>query len=141
MIKRFSCLALLFAAMTGCVHVPKPGLEVNGDVLFTQPLPRPAVVTVELFGQQAGQNVSLARQSYRVTLLPLAYSFTLPPTQDTNGLVLRARLAWQAEGADQAAARAVVVPGSPTRLVLQARPCFPRCMVGSHKDPSSTDRR
>ncbi|WP_252090986.1 YscW family type III secretion system pilotin [Pseudomonas sp. MWU13-3659] len=141
MIKRFPCLALLCAAMTGCVQVPKPGLEVSGDVRFAQPLPRPAVVTVELFGQQAGQSVSLAQQSYRVSLLPLAYSFTLPPTQDVDGLVLRARLAWQAEGADQAAARAVVVPGAPTRLVLQARSCFPRCAVGSHKDPASTDRR
>lgn len=126
--KRTLLSALLLLTLVGCSQLPKPNLEIPGEVTSAMPLTRTAYISVELYGQQSGRSVSLARQSYRLGMLPLAFSFTLPPSTDVTGLALRASLSWAPEGVEQSSARAVVVPGAPTMLHLQMRPCFPRCM-------------
>lgn len=138
MIRALLCSVPL--ALVGCVSVspaPVAKVEVRGEVRMASPVTRPAYVSVRLYAPVEGQPRMIAQASYRVTALPVHFTFRLMPAQIAGeGVLLRSELAWSEEGPVQARSWQPAVTDSEMNVHLGQLPCYPKCTVRR----ASTDR-
>ncbi len=131
--KRAAMGALLVSALSGCISqpaAPAHTLDLTGNVSSRLVLTRAAYVRVHLYEVVAGQPRRVAKSDYRVSALPLGFSFHVPAATDRQWLI-RSELAWSEAGSVQARGWRQVVPGQAAQLQLTPLMCYPNCRINT----------
>lgn len=121
-----------FYWLAGCVAEPlkvSQQEQVTGRVALAEPLKRAAYVTLRVNVIRDGRILELARERYRVEMLPLRFSFSVD-TEERQGLMLAGDLTWEEEGVEQATQLLPVPLDQEVMMLLQPLRCFPRCGAG-----------
>ena len=130
---RAALCALLVSALSGCISQPATPvhtLELTGSVSSRLVLTRAAYVRVRLYEIQGGQPRMVAKSDYRVSALPLRFSFKVPAATDRQWLI-RSELAWSETSSVQARGWQQVVPGQAAQLQLTPLTCYPNCRINT----------
>ncbi len=130
-------LVILSLAVLGCSTTPKQDIEpaayqVEGWVSIPKPLFKTAEVELTIFSVVRGKPLKVARQEFSVSILPLAYSFSISPSSYGEGqLFLQAKMKWPNQQAVQAEYQARLnarVLHDEHAVKLTPRECFPHCV-------------
>lgn len=128
--KHYTILVAL-CCLTGCIHYqPNVPLQavVTGKVTLPVRLYKTAEVNIRFYAQNNGRLLLINQLQYRLDLLPLAFTFTVPEIyQAQQKIYLQATLTWYDSQFVQATYQQVIENEKNLTINLRPKPCYPDC--------------